>query len=93
MQKEEEKKIGLIKPYNDKGHMDFYLENVSIDDFYVKRQVYDLVFADVAVFFVKLKHDTRKVYKLMPGRLSIKKCQLQVESGTIPVLIDFSLIK
>jgi hypothetical protein len=90
---QEEPKVAIIKPYNYKGHLDFLLENVCIDDFYVKKQVYDLVFADVAVFFVKMKHENRKYYKLKPGKLPIKKCQLQIdELLSIPIVIDFSLI-
>ena len=90
----EEKKAALIKPYNYRGHLDFLLENVSIDDFYVKKQVYDLVFADVALFFVKFnKNETRKYYKLKPERLLVKTCILQIDGLSIPVQIDFSLLQ
>jgi hypothetical protein len=81
-----------IKPYNHKGHLDFFLENITINDFYVKKQVYDLVFADVAVFFVKFKTETKKYYKLNPDRPTIKYCPIIVDGSAITICIDFSLI-
>lgn len=85
--------MNIIKPYNYKGNLEFLLENISIDDFYVKKQVYDLIFADVVLFFVKMKYETRKYYKLIPERQSKKICQLQIDGLTVPILIDFSLIQ
>ena len=92
-------KVAIIKPYNYNGNLDFLVENVCLDDFYVKKQVYDFVFADVALFFITINPkqgglETRKYYKLKPGRLLVKKCQLRMEEElVIPIQIDFSLVK
>jgi hypothetical protein len=83
-----------IKPYNHNGHLDFFLENITINNFYVKKQVYDLVFADVAVFFVQFKtEETKKYYKLIPDRPTIKYCPITIDDGSaITICMDFSLI-
>lgn len=82
-----------IKPYNHKCHLDLFVENIAINDFYVKKQVYDLVFADVAVFFVQLKTETKKFYKLKPDCPTIKYCPIIIDGFTLTVCMDFSLIK
>ena len=88
----------IVKPYNYKGHLELIIVHLRIEDFYIKQQVYDLVFEDVDVFIEYFKHhdnkkDKRNHYKLKENRSRTKLCEIRIRNDiVVPVLIDYSLI-
>lgn len=86
-------KIVIIKPYNYKGELDFIIENLVVEDFYVKKQIYDFVFADIDVYFESHKNEGRKKhFKLKANKKIIKKCELKLENTFVAIQIDYSIL-
>jgi len=73
------------------GNLDFIVSNLSLNDFYIKKQLYDLVFEDVDVFFEKNKL-INKHYKLKSKSPLIKKCTLLINGVVTPIEIDYSIL-
>jgi hypothetical protein len=84
--------IAIVKPYNNKGQLALIIENLCIDELYIKKQVYELIFHDVDVFFVGQNQDYRNQYKLKPKRLSTKNGEIKLNDLVIPIQIDYSLL-
>ena len=86
--------IVIVKPFNCKGQLDLIMENISIDELYIKKQVYELIFHDVDVFFETIQsiNIKRTHYKLKPKRPLVKTCEIRIKDLIIPIQIDFSLL-
>lgn len=85
--------IAIVKPYNHKGQLALIVENLSIDELYIKKQVFELIFHDVDVFFVGNNQDSRNQYKLKPLRSPTKNGEIRLKNSVIiPIQIDYSLL-
>ena len=82
----------VIKPYNYKGDLDFIIENWVIEDFYVKKQIYDLVFSDVDVYFENYRNERRRHFKLKAKKEKLRKCEVKLNERVVAIQIDYSIL-
>jgi hypothetical protein len=88
----------IVKPYNYKGHLELSIVHLRLEDFYIKQQLYDLIFEDVDVFIEhhkdKHKHEEKRThYKLKAERSRTKLCEIRLQADlVVPVMIDYSLL-
>jgi hypothetical protein len=88
----QQSKLVIVKPYNFKGQLDLMTENLKMDDFYVKKQVYDLIFNDVDLYFQLHNNDKRRLYKLKDTTKVVRTYEIQVDENIIQIQIDYSIL-
>jgi len=82
----------IVKPYNYKGQLELLTENISLDDFYVKKQIYEVIFGDIDLYFVYIQDEKRKHYKLKPNKPIVCVYDIQTIDGIKSVQIDYSIL-
>jgi hypothetical protein len=82
----------IVKPYNYKGQLELLTENISLDDFYVKKQIYEVIFGDIDLFFVYIQDEKRKHYKLKQNKPVVCVYDIQTIDGIKSVQIDYSIL-
>ena len=84
----------LVKPYNYKGQLELLTENIKVDDFYVKKQIYEFIFNDVDLYFIssRKEQEPRKHYILKKDKPVVNTYEIQLDDTVVFVKIDYSIL-
>ena len=84
----------IVKPYNHQGNLELLTENINIEDFYVKKQIYEFIFSDIDLYMSSNPSETvkRKHYKLKPNKPFVNTYEIQTEDGPVAINIDYSIL-